>query len=42
MDQKKLFDHLKKIGACNYCCLRYLHGKGDDFLDVNQALFEVR
>lgn len=41
MDKLALFKFIKEIGGCNYCCLRYLQGKGNDYLDVKQSLKSV-
>lgn len=40
-NDRALFTHLKDIGCCNLCCLRYLGGRGSDYSDVVKSLKDV-
>lgn len=38
MTKQNIYNYLKKINCCNPCCLRYLDGWKDDYLDVLKTL----
>lgn len=38
---QETYDYLKSINCCNICCLRYLNGRGDDYVKIEDALKTV-
>lgn len=39
---QETYDYLKSINCCNVCCLRYLNGRGEDYVKIEDALKTVR
>lgn len=38
---QETYDYLKSINCCNICCLRYLNGRGDDYVKIEDAFKAV-
>lgn len=38
---QETYDYLKSINCCNICCLRFLNGRGEDYVKVEDALKTV-